>query len=27
MTWSINWDRHDNYNFSVPTKNVLKTLP
>ncbi|MBW3500255.1 chitinase [Massilia sp. LMS1-1-1.1] len=27
MTWSINWDRHDNYNFSVPTKTVLKTLP
>jgi len=27
MTWSINWDRHDGYNFSVPAKNVLKTLP
>ena len=27
MTWSMNWDRHDNYNFSVPSKNVLKTLP
>ncbi|MBE3024774.1 chitinase [Janthinobacterium sp. GW458P] len=27
MTWSINWDRHDGYNFSAPTKAVLKTLP
>ena len=27
MTWSINWDKHDGYNFSVPTKAVLKTLP
>ena len=27
MTWSINWDKHDGYNFSVPAKTVLKTLP
>ena len=27
MTWSINWDKHDGYNFSAPTKAVLKTLP
>ncbi len=27
MTWSINWDKHDGYNFSVPVKATLKTLP
>ena len=27
MTWSINWDKHDGYVFSVPTKADLKTLP
>ena len=27
MTWSINWDRHDGYNFSTPTAAVLKSLP
>lgn len=27
MTWSINWDRHDGYNFSVPTKAALNALP
>jgi len=27
MTWSINWDKHDGYNFSVPTKAALNTLP
>ncbi|UXY16384.1 glycosyl hydrolase family 18 protein [Chitiniphilus purpureus] len=27
MTWSINWDRKDGFNFSVPVKNHLKTLP
>ena len=27
MTWSINWDKHDGYNFSVPAKTVLKSLP
>ncbi|MBC3910514.1 chitinase [Undibacterium sp. NL8W] len=27
MTWSINWDKHDGYNFSAPTKAVLNTLP
>ena len=27
MTWSINWDRHDGYNFSVPTRAALNALP
>ncbi|MEP6504625.1 MAG: chitinase [Betaproteobacteria bacterium] len=27
MTWSINWDKHDGYNFSTPTKAALNTLP
>ncbi len=27
MTWSINWDKHDGYNFSVPTRAALNTLP
>ena len=27
MTWSINWDKHDGFNFSVPVKNKLRTLP
>jgi len=27
MTWSINWDKHDGYNFSVPVKSTLRTLP
>ncbi len=27
MTWSINWDRYDGYNFSVPVKNKLRSLP
>ena len=27
MTWSINWDKHDGYNFSVPTKAALNSLP
>ena len=27
MTWSINWDKHDGYNFSVPTKAALNALP
>ncbi|KAF0814558.1 Chitinase D [Andreprevotia sp. IGB-42] len=27
MTWSINWDKHDGYNFSKPAAAALKTLP
>ena len=27
MTWSINWDKHDGYNFSVPTRAALDALP
>ena len=27
MTWSINWDRHDGYDFSVPTRAALNALP
>ena len=27
MTWSINWDKADGYNFSVPAAAALKTLP
>jgi chitinase len=27
MTWSINWDKHDGYNFSTLTKAALNTLP
>jgi chitinase len=27
MTWSINWDRHDGYNFSRPVRATLNTLP
>ncbi|MET3130767.1 chitinase [Oxalobacteraceae bacterium GrIS 1.11] len=27
MTWSVNWDKHDGYNFSAPAKATLKTLP
>jgi chitinase len=27
MTWSINWDRFDGYNFSAPVGAHLKTLP
>jgi chitinase len=27
MTWSINWDKHDGYNFSVPVGSYLRTLP
>jgi chitinase len=27
MTWSINWDKHDGYNFSVPAKTTLKAMP
>nr|WP_169307304.1 carbohydrate-binding protein [Chitiniphilus eburneus] len=27
MTWSINWDKHDGYNFSKPVAAHLKTLP
>ena len=27
MTWSINWDKHDGYNFSVPTRAALNALP
>ena len=27
MTWSINWDKHDGYNFSVPAAAALKSLP
>ncbi|KAF0811561.1 Chitinase D [Andreprevotia sp. IGB-42] len=27
MTWSINWDKHDGYNFSVPARAALNALP
>ncbi|MEO6102866.1 MAG: glycosyl hydrolase family 18 protein [Pseudoxanthomonas sp.] len=27
MTWSVNWDRHDGYNFSQPVRATLNTLP
>jgi chitinase len=27
MTWSINWDKHDGFNFSVPVKSALNSLP
>ena len=27
MTWSINWDRHDGYNFSAPVGPYLHSLP
>ncbi len=27
MTWSINWDRRDGYNFSRPVRATLNTLP
>ena len=27
MTWSINWDRYDNFNFSAPVGGHLKSLP
>ena len=27
MTWSINWDKADGFNFSVPVKAQLRTLP
>ncbi|MCD4484148.1 glycosyl hydrolase family 18 protein [Chromobacterium vaccinii] len=27
MTWSINWDRHDGYNFSKPVAASLRQLP
>ncbi len=27
MTWSINWDKHDGYPFSVPTRADLNALP
>jgi len=27
MTWSINWDKHDGYNFSAPVGTYLRTLP
>ncbi|QLI82627.1 hypothetical protein HZU75_14430 [Chitinibacter fontanus] len=27
MTWSINWDKKDGYNFSKPTSATLKALP
>ncbi|WP_245575232.1 chitinase [Chitinibacter tainanensis] len=27
MTWSINWDKHDGYNFSKPASAALKALP
>ncbi|WP_308418775.1 carbohydrate-binding protein [Chitinolyticbacter meiyuanensis] len=27
MTWSINWDRTDGFNFSKPTKAALNALP
>ncbi|MDN3576704.1 chitinase [Chitinimonas viridis] len=27
MTWSINWDRYDGYNFSRPAKASLQALP
>ncbi|GAB3268170.1 hypothetical protein GCM10027296_47240 [Chitinimonas naiadis] len=27
MTWSINWDKVDGFNFSVPTVNSLRALP
>lgn len=27
MTWSINWDKTDGYNFSVPAKAALNALP
>ncbi|WP_255992305.1 carbohydrate-binding protein [Chitinolyticbacter albus] len=27
MTWSINWDKHDGYNFSKPARAALNALP
>jgi chitinase len=27
MTWSINWDRHDGFNFSRPVRASLNSLP
>ncbi|MBI3712451.1 MAG: chitinase [Burkholderiales bacterium] len=27
MTWSINWDKHDGYNFSVPARAALNSMP
>jgi chitinase len=27
MTWSINWDKHDGYNFSAPVGPYLHSLP
>jgi chitinase len=27
MTWSINWDRRDGFNFSRPVRETLNTLP
>ncbi|ROU09421.1 Ig-like domain-containing protein [Lysobacter enzymogenes] len=27
MTWSINWDRRDGFNFSKPVRATLNTLP
>jgi chitinase len=27
MTWSVNWDRHDGFNFSRPVRATLNTLP
>jgi len=27
MTWSINWDKHDGFNFSAPVSAKLRSLP
>ncbi|QWP77150.1 fibronectin type III domain-containing protein [Lysobacter sp. K5869] len=27
MTWSVNWDRHDGFNFSKPVRATLNALP
>jgi chitinase len=27
MTWSINWDRRDGFNFSRPVRTTLNSLP
>jgi chitinase len=27
MTWSINWDSHDGYNFSKPARAALNAMP
>ena len=27
MTWSINWDRFDGFNFSLPARTALNSIP